>query len=250
MTKMMSRLCLGANLRKILQALERSRSQDGRVADSVLSSKIPLFSLYGVLKQRSQFQPSLGGHQLRTSLSPLLALGSGSHPLKKKQNPPETLGEAAEMTQIVRKKSERLRVSQLLGTIAKRQSQHGESHPRSPNRGEDGRQQPRMRRHLRREMFSGGMSRRTKEWLRSLLSKTRDGGMIAHLKEMTEIRTPQRNLGDKAKANTAEEMAAVIEAATEVTTELVEEVVTEKTEAHMEEMEVSEAMEEVTEEMM
>ena len=86
--------------------------------------------------------------------------------------------------------------------------------------------------------------------MRSPQSKTRDGGMIAHLKEMTETRTLLRNLGDKAKANTAEEMAAVIEAATEVTTELVEEVVTEKTEAHMEEMEVSEAMEEVTEEMM
>jgi hypothetical protein len=147
MTKMMSRLCLGANLRKILQALERSRSQDGRVADSVLSSRIPLCSLYGVLKQRTRSQPNLGGHQLRTSLSPPSVLASGSHPLKKKQSLPETLGEAAEMTQIARKKSERPRESQLGGTIAKRQSQHGESQPRSPNRGEDGRQQPRTRRH-------------------------------------------------------------------------------------------------------
>jgi hypothetical protein len=99
-------------------------------------------------------------------------------------------------------------------------------------------------------MLSGGTSRRTKEWLRSLLSKTRDGGMIANLKEMTETQIHQRNLGDKAKANSAEEMAAVIEAATEGMTDLVAEVVTEMTEAPMEEMEVSEAMEEVTEEMM
>ena len=86
--------------------------------------------------------------------------------------------------------------------------------------------------------------------MRSLLSKTRDGGMIANLKEMTEIQTHLRNLGDKGPVNSAEEMAAVIEAATEVTTDLVAEVGTEMTEAPMEEMEVSEAMEEVTEEMM
>lgn len=148
MTKKMSKLCLGANLRKTLQALERSQSQDGRVADSVLSSRIPLNSLYGVLKQRSQSQPHLGEHQLRISQSLPSVLASGPHPLKKKRTLPETLGEAAEMTQIARKKNERPRESLLGATIPKRQSQHGESHPRNPNRGVDGRQQPRMRRHL------------------------------------------------------------------------------------------------------
>ena len=148
MTKMMSKLCLRANLRKTFQALERSRSQDVIVAGSVLSSRIPLSSLYGVLKQRSQFQPHLGEHQLRTSLSPLSVVASGPHPLKKKRSLPETLGEAAEMTQIARKKNERLKESLLGAKIPKRQSLHGESHPRSPNRGVDGRQQPRMRRHL------------------------------------------------------------------------------------------------------
>ena len=148
MTKMMSKLCLRANLRKTFQALERSRSQDRIVAGSVLSSRIPLSSLYGVLKQRSQFQPHLGEHQLRTSLSPLSVVASGPHPLKKKRSLPETLGEVAEMTQIARKKNERLKESLLGATILKRQSLHGESHPRSPNKGVDGRQQPRTRRHL------------------------------------------------------------------------------------------------------
>ena len=93
-------------------------------------------------------------------------------------------------------------------------------------------------------MVNGGISRRTKEWLRMLLSKIWDGEMIANLKEMTETQTHRLNLGDKDPANLAEEMAAaVIEVATEVTTEM-------EAEDPMEEMEVTEAMAEITEEMM
>jgi hypothetical protein len=94
-------------------------------------------------------------------------------------------------------------------------------------------------------MGNGGITRRTKEWLRMLLRKTWDGEMIANLKEMIETQTHRLNLGDKDKANMAEEMAAaVIEVATEVTTEM-------EAEDPMAEMEeVTEAMAEVTEEMM
>jgi hypothetical protein len=93
-------------------------------------------------------------------------------------------------------------------------------------------------------MGNGGITRRMKEWLRRLLSKTWDGEMIANLKEMTETQTHRLNLGVKDLANLAEEMAAaVIEVATEVTTEM-------EAEVPMAEMEVTEAMAEVTEEMM
>ena len=77
------------------------------------------------------------------------------------------------------------------------------------------------------------------------LSKTWDGVMIANLREMIETQIHRHNLGDKDLANLAEEMAAavVIEVAMEVTTEMEAEDLTVETE-------VTEAMEEVTEEMM
>jgi hypothetical protein len=72
-------------------------------------------------------------------------------PLKKKQSPPETVGEAAlEVTQIAGKKNRRLRANLYGGTIPSKPSRlkHGEMHPKLQSRGEGGRQPPRMRRHL------------------------------------------------------------------------------------------------------
>ena len=69
---------------------------------------------------------------------------------RKKLSPPETLGKALEVTQIAGKKNRRLKANLYGVAIPNKQSQlkHGERCPKPQSRGEDGRQPPRMRRHL------------------------------------------------------------------------------------------------------
>lgn len=144
----MSNLCLGINLSKTLQVQESSPSLNGRVAGSVFSSRISLSSPHGVLlKKRRHPLPRNGELQLRSRQSQALAVASAPH---KKKSPPETLGKALEVTQIAGKKNRRLRANLHGGTIPSKQSQlkHGERYQKLQNRGEDGRQPPRMRRHL------------------------------------------------------------------------------------------------------